>query len=118
MGGGRVCGLVRFIIRGRLEQFADTANGTDEGAGLQRHHDDLAIRAVTNAGQGFGIFLGHEVVDRLATALGNGLGDHLSGAGFCLGLSLPRFGGEEGGLTFPFGLEDLRLFFALGLEDP
>lgn len=36
--------------------------------------------------------------------------------GFRLGSPLPRLGGEEGGLTFTFGLEDLGLLLPLGFE--
>ena len=37
--------------------------------------------------------------------------------GFCLGSPLPRFGGEEGGLTLTFGLEDLGLLLTLRFQD-
>lgn len=100
-----------------FDQLADPGDRSHQAAGIQRHQYHFAVVSGANLLQRIGVFLRHEVVDRLNIARGDRRGDHLGGAGF-------RFGGpfaclrlQERGLPFALGLEDLRLLFPFRFQN-
>jgi hypothetical protein len=85
--------------------------------GLDRQHDDLLVRRISQLPERLDVFVGDEIIQRGDVALGDGFGDHLGRLGLGFGGALARLGVAERGFAAAFGLQYLALLGAFRAQD-